>query len=37
VTFTGGECELGDLVRVRITGSDDYDLTGTIVENAIDI
>ena len=36
VMFTGEECELGSLVRVRITGSDDYDLTGRMVEDMFD-
>ncbi|MBN1880875.1 MAG: 30S ribosomal protein S12 methylthiotransferase RimO [Deltaproteobacteria bacterium] len=37
VLFTGEGCELGDLVRVRITDSDDYDLTGIVVEDTLDI
>jgi ribosomal protein S12 methylthiotransferase len=33
VTFTGDECELGGIVRVRITGSDEYDMTGEMIED----
>lgn len=36
VIFTGEECELGDLINVDITGSDDYDLTGRTVEDHLD-
>jgi len=36
VIFTGEECELGELITVRITGSDEYDLTGNMVEDSLD-